>query len=105
MDNDEEINVYVEGVIHVFPKSDTRLVELFTDRTAWVVVNYAGRRYEGYVSPKTARRLDGYSAQERAVRFLVDAIAEEEVENGFIQVVQNRERLINFKSKSKETPE
>ena len=101
MDNDEEINVYVEGVIHVFPKSDTKLVELFSDRTARVIVNYALKTYEGFVSPKTARKLDGYAAQERSVRLLADAVAEQEVENDFKQVIDYREKLMNFKSMSK----
>ena len=98
MDNDEEINVYLDGVFHIFPKSDTKLVKLFSDRTARVIVNYALKTYEGFVSPKTARKLDGYAAQEKAAKWLADAVAEEEVENNFKQVIDSRERLMNWKS-------
>ena len=88
---DEAIKVYVDGVMYVLPKSDTELVELFEDRTAAVAVDYAGKRYEGYVSPKTARKLEGYAAMEKATRIFISPEGEEEVEKDFREVIDWRE--------------
>lgn len=104
MDADEKVPVIIDGVIHIFAKSDITLIELFTNRTGKVVVDYASERYEGIVSPKTARQFDGYSSHEQATRWLVDAVAEEEVEKEFMAVVAHCEELRKFnESKSSKT--
>lgn len=104
MDGDEKIPVNIDGVIHIFAKSDITLIELFTNRTGKVIVDYASKRCEGIVSPKAARKLDGYSSHEQATRWLVDSVAEEEVEKEFMEVVAHYENLRKFnESKNSKT--
>lgn len=99
--DDEKIPVNIDGVIHIFAKSDITLVELFTNRTGKVIVDYASNRCEGIVSPKIARKLDRYSSRERATKWLVDAIGEEEVEKEFMQVVAQSEKLQRSRNQKK----
>lgn len=102
MGADEKIAVNVDGVIHIFPKSAITLVELFTNRTGKVIVDYALERCEGIVSPKAARKLAGYSSHEQKTRWLVDAVAESDVEKEFMEVVARYERVRNLKNSKKD---